>query len=380
MTDKEKKLILSNDTGTYCQLKPVSAPSTESAEIKQVSPPPPSTNSDYLGNYYLLEVGTIETSPPTSPSNDEHDNIPSPPNYPAPQIRDDIPPPPIEAPPQPAIIRKQSRPPNYENVELKPNIIPRLLPPSIPPKQRTKSFDPPQTMSLLIQPEKQRSRTSVTSYYENGPNLFPSNDLTDGSLTMNEPTYKDNECATLPIDIPSSSDQEKQISVEDYQTKVEPQFRIVENDSKEDVVISSLNPNYMKVELKNRPRPVDKEEKEEYVSTPGRVNSPGGSVWFIPQENDPFAGLVQSSSVAGNEFIDSSFPRERLQSVWDDRRVSREWTQVHVLFTCASTCTSTCTCRYKLLFIDSNYFCIIRLIITLNRSILQYKNMNQTFQ
>ena len=326
MTDQEKKFVLSKDTGTYCQLKPVSAPSTESAEIKQVSPPPTdgasgSNTGEYLGNYYLLEVGTIETSPPTSPSNDERDDIPSPPNYPAPQLRDDIPPPPIEAPPIPALINKQSRrPPNYENVEIKP---------SLPPKKRTKSFDAPQTVSL-IQPEKPRSRTAVTSTYENVPPLFPFNE--DSDMTGFSPPLQTNErdldeCVSSPIDIPGLSNQEQLDYSDSIQTKGEPEFRIVEpnmNDSKEDVVISSLNPNYMKVELKNRPRPVEKEE--EPVCVPGRVNSPGGSVWFIPQENDPFAGLVQSSSVAGNEFVE---PRERLQSVWDDKRVSHEWTQVH---------------------------------------------------
>ena len=81
MTDKEKKFVLSKDTGTYSQLMPVAAPATNAAEVKQISPPPSSASDigggrDYMGNYYLLEVGSMETTPPTSPETDSSIPLP----------------------------------------------------------------------------------------------------------------------------------------------------------------------------------------------------------------------------------------------------------------------------------------------------------------
>ena len=314
MTDKEKKFVLSKDTGTYSQLMPVAAPATNAAEVKQISPPPSSTSDigggrDYMGNYYLLEVGSMETTPPTSPETDS--SIPSPPGYPAPQLRDDIPPPPIGAPPQPVIITRSSKTQsNYENVELKPKL---------PLKKRTKSFNAPQAESVLRPlEERPRSRTTRTSTYENVSPLFsPFNEGMNPSLSP-EGGGAIEGGLTPPVQMRKRHNSR------------DTQFQITEStDSQEDVVISSLNPNYMKVELKNRPHPVESEEEEgEEEGGAGRVSSPGGSVWFIPEENNPFAGLVQSSSVSDDSIAP---PRGRLQSVWDDRRVSKEWTQVCIM-------------------------------------------------
>lgn len=334
MTDQEKKFVLSKDTGTYSQLTPVSAPSTSTAEVKQISTPTAATNgsgqevgpdggAEYLGNYYLLEVGSMEATPPTSPEkNDDRGDIPSPPNYPAPHLRDDIPPPPIEPPPQPAIITKSIRPPSYENVEVKPHLPLK--------KKRTKSFEAPQTVNHLPLPgDRPRSRTTRTSTYENVTPFISDSD--NSSSHYNE---------TLPTGIPAFQDYS-------HLQPREPEFKISHEPVQDDVVVSSLNPNYIKVNLTNRPNPVqsdDEEKMEEEVR--GKleephddihaVTSPEGSVWFIPHENDPFAGLVQSCSVtsgggvgAGMEFDDSPSQRDRLKSVWDDKRVSREWTQVH---------------------------------------------------
>lgn len=332
MTDQEKKFVLSKDTGTYSQLTPVSAPSTSTAEVKQISTPSAvqeGPEGEYLGNYYLLEVGSIEATPPTSPEKSERDNIPSPPGYPAPHLRNDIPPPPIEAPPQPAIISKSTRPPSYENVEVKPHLPLK--------KKRTKSFEAPQNLLSLPPPtDRPRSRTTRTSTYENVAPPF----LTDYDNTT--PIRNDGGGVTSPIGIQSTAASRRDKDYSDLQCSFkqrEPEFKIVDEPvaDQEDVVISSLNPNYMKVSLKNGPRPVESDDEledkrsshSERGHLPKRVNSPEGSIWFIPHESDPFAGLVQSSSVTGGmEYDDSPLPRDRLQSVWDDKRVSREWTQV----------------------------------------------------
>ena len=336
MTDQEKKFVLSKDTGTYSQLTPVSAPSSTTAEIKCVSPPMnavggASGKQEYLGNYYLLEVGAMDNTPPTSPSTDEREDIPSPPHYPPPQLRDDIPPPPIQAPPQPSIISKSPRPPTYENVEIKPKL---------PLKKRTKSFDvSPQCPTHLQVPERPRSKTSRTSSYENVLSQFASNS-SGACNNMGTPLQA---CLSSPVDIPATVPLRQGRRSEYSGTKQAcdsrgdgPEFRIVEEQSTEDVIISSLNPNYMKVVLKDRPHPVEnKEEKQEeeeepQTEVPGRVRSPGGSVWFIPQESDPFAGLVQSSSLS-NDLADGPLTRNRLESIWDDQRVSQEWNQVGVV-------------------------------------------------
>ena len=94
MTDKQKRFVLSKDTGAYSQLAPVTDPTQENkdVEVKAVSPPPPEEKqtSQYMGGYYLLEVCNFSSPPPCD--------------------RDDIPPPPSHPPPQPN--RRSATPPS----------------------------------------------------------------------------------------------------------------------------------------------------------------------------------------------------------------------------------------------------------------------------
>ena len=76
-----------------------------------------------------------------------------------------------------------------------------------------------------------------------------------------------------------------------------------------------MNPNYEQVELRRKP---SSEQRRAPVPVPEEVH-------IISSDENPFAGLVQSSSENGDGF---PHHRKRLQSVWDDMRVDREWNQV----------------------------------------------------
>ena len=86
-------------------------------------------------------------------------------------------------------------------------------------------------------------------------------------------------------------------------------------------MVSKMNPNYEQVELRRKPS-----------SERAPVPPPPEEVHIISSDDNPFAGLVQSSSDNGDGFPH----RKRLQSVWDDMRVDKEWTQV--CYTTLSVC------------------------------------------
>ena len=98
------------------------------------------------------------------------------------------------------------------------------------------------------------------------------------------------------------------------------QFKIADKD---DVMVSKMNPNYEQVELRRKP-------SSERAPVPP---PPLEEVHIISSDDNPFAGLVQSSSDNGDGF---PHHRKRLQSVWDDMRVDKEWTQV--CYTTLSVC------------------------------------------
>lgn len=345
MTDTEKKFILSKDTGAYSQLTPISAPDPVTARVKEVSSPPgggtnKSKDGQYLGSYYLLEIENVDvTSNP-----DERDDIPSPPSHPPPHPREDIPPPPIEPPPQPSpesvakALKKTRSVPQYENIKLDCLSEPSQM-------LRTKSYNESRNVEHAV--ERPRSKTTRTVGYENvhlhDTKGFPSYGKTlhidqrepfnhDVSsqipLSIDEPSLDNEEGVSVPISIPNSH---RNYEYSHTRCKMEEtdgvDFKIVETkrDPYEDVVVSSLNPNYSRVELRKKPHPPE----DQKVWT----DSPDSPIWIVPRSSDPFAGLIESGSVTHSSSDIENLeglpsPRDRLRSVWDDGRVSREWNKV----------------------------------------------------
>ena len=159
--------------------------------------------------------------------------------------------------------------------------------------------------------------------YENVTLNMSSADPLDASVERYHPeaqldTPSSRQESSSPISIPSTaapSQQRRRRSkgTEDHTSpnkEGEKQFRIAKGC--DDVMVSKLNPNYEQVELRRKPS----EQRKP-------VPPPPDEVQIISSDDNPFAGLVQSSSDNGD-----AFPRKRLQSVWDDLRVNKEWDQV----------------------------------------------------
>ena len=344
MTDKEKKFILSKDTGAYSQLTPISVPDPETARVKEVSSPPDggtdkSKDGQYLGSYYLLEIENFDlTSNP-----DERDDIPSPPSHPPPHPREDIPPPPIEPPPQPSpesvakALKKTRSVPQYENIKLDSLSEPSQM-------LRTKSYNESRNVDHVV--ERPRSKTTRTAGYENVPlhdtKEFPSYGKTlhvdhrepnqdVSSLSIDDPSLDNEEGVSVPICIPNSH---HNYEYSDTRRKMDEtdgvDFKIVEakRDPYEDVMVSSLNPNYSRVELRKKLHPPEDQKVQ--------TDSPDSPIWIVPRSSDPFAGLIESGSITHSSSDIENLeglpsPRDRLQSLWDDGRVSQEWNKVSVL-------------------------------------------------
>lgn len=361
MTDKEKKFILSKDTGAYSQLLPVKAPSPENIEVKEVTPPKEETaeRGGYLGSYYLLEVANFETTPPLS-----SEGIPPPPSYP----------PPI--PQRQSAERTRNSAPQYENIRVKSlrseEVKPRSSSDGTLGQKITTETDLPQihSKSFGIKTYENfplKSTSSVDTVNEKSSRVLSNSnqDTIDRRGPMPLPISDMGE--TLPISIPTHarpqrkdySDVENVAGDEDKKGK----FKI--SNDYDDVIVSSFNPNYAKVDLRKKMENRTKVNKEDTTGgvggasdgeggasgEEGRVISGVGgddvkhktsygdrtspNVYIIPQDVDPFAGLVQSSSVVsglsevgGYDDISSSPPRNRLLSIWDERRVDQEWTKV----------------------------------------------------
>ena len=330
LTDKEKRFILSNDKGDYSQLAPVSAPSTSTADIRKltVSPPPKDSNGkDYIGSYYLLEVGNF----------DEGEGVAG--------ERADIPPPPSHAPPRPSVDRKEgvvSHAPQYENVKLrsfssvaeleKPRSTSdgSLLRPPVGgaseppvPHKRSKSF--------------QVSYENVTKFKE-AP-LTHSNEGNTSPINIRAPpsNYNDDTMSRRPpMPLPSPTPVENCDDIA-MATVCGGKFKVSEGD--EDVMVSLMNPNYSRVLFQRGATGGGGRGQYEDINSWDRGGEKreeaSSGLWIIPSDNNPFAGLVESGSVVEglsddlfDSFDDSPASRTRLKSVWDDRRVKQEWTQV----------------------------------------------------
>ena len=353
MTDKEKKFILSKDTGAYSQLLPVKAPSPENVEVKEVTPPKEETakRGGYLGSYYLLEVSNFETTPPLS--------------------SEEIPPPPLYPPPIPqcqSAERTRNSAPQYENIrvnsrhpeEIKPRsssdgtlghkITTETDLPQVPPK----SFGIKTYENFPL-----KSSSSVDIVNEKSYNVLSASiqDTIDRRGPMPLPTVSD-VGETLPISIPTNARPQRKGYSEVFNVggggDKKGEFKISKD--YDDVIVSTFNPNYSKVEVRRKKENETIFNKED-TNEEGRVTGEEGggysgvedddvkhktsrgdrispSVWIIPQDANPFAGLVQSSSVVsglsevgGYDDISTS-PRNRLLSIWDERRVDQEWTKV----------------------------------------------------
>ena len=353
LTDKEKKFILSKDTGAYSQLLPVKAPSPENVEVKEVTPPKEETaqRGGYLGSYYLLEVGNFETTPPLS-----SEEIPPPPSYP----------PPI--PQRQSAERTRNSAPQYENIRVKSprpeEIKPRSSSDGTLGHKITTETDLPQVHPISFGIKNYENfplkATSVDIVNEQSSNVLSTSiqDTIDRRGPMPLPVSDVGE--TLPISIPTNARPQRK----DYSDVInvagggdrKGEFKISKD--YDDVIVSTFNPNYSKVEIRKKKENQTKVDKESTTSEEGRVTGEEGGgysgvegddvkhkvsrgdrtspgVWIIPQDANPFAGLVQSSSVVsglsevgGYDGISSSPPRNRLLSVWDERRVDQEWTKV----------------------------------------------------
>lgn len=325
LSEKEKRFILSKDKGDYSQLAPVTAPASRDAEIKEVtlSNEAAPNKGEYIGNYYLLEVGNFDTPPPVEGRVSE-------------VSRDRV----------EATVRHSA--PQYENVKLK---LPP--PPGVIEKPRSVSHGALQN-NLVTDPEpiRQRPLSFRTQPYENV-------DLNStGGIPQVPPLSSIDSRAPMPLP-PPSSEKRKGLTRNEYSEVgggASGEFQI--NDDREDVMVSCFNPNYSQVAFRRRyevggggasddssnketgakedtTRQAEVSQTLKTSPEGGGGGSPeaGGGVLIIPQDSHPFAGLVQSSSVVsglsdigGMEDLPS--PRQRLKSVWDDRRVSKEWNEV----------------------------------------------------
>ena len=297
MSAEQKRFVLSKDTGTYSQLNPVSAEEASSdikVEVKEVQPPeevvslkPTDTQpGGFIGNYYLLDLdnfadqqkeGEEEKGKEEEERKEEEEK-----ERKEEKVVDAL-------PGQPSAHRT----PQYENVSL--------------------------TLSDHDQPQaRQPSPDSIqhTSIPE------PTQQLLEEEVFVRTASS-----GTAPIDIPTSfpSQRRRERSREDYTTvevcgeEQERQFKIAE-DRNEDVMVSKMNPNYERVELRRNRQRIPEDDRPPLAS-------PTEEIQIIMNREDPFAGLVQSSSGVTMD-TDPSAPRQRLTSVWDDFRVDKEWNQV----------------------------------------------------
>lgn len=292
LTDKEKKFILSKDTGAYSQLTPVNAPDDVGVrEVPAVHRQEKGDGGGYIGSYYLLEVGNFDK------------NI--------------APPPLSEIPPR--LPPKKSQIPQYENVQLQVSPVMSLEKPrsishgSILDTPTTVENDVPQKRSKSFQMyENSTFKKSITSPNHDASELTPPDVPTEPQSNMD--TIDRRGPMPLPYEgnhIPQRTDS----------------YDVQSQDN--DVMVSSINPNYSKIVHGN-------ESNSQVKSIQNDATAAG--VWIIPQDDHPFAGLVESSSYddgLSEEYYRDGYiecpplPRNRLKSIWDDRRVNQEWNKVN---------------------------------------------------
>lgn len=331
MTAEQKRFVLSNDKGDYSQLNPVSvqeASRDEKVEVKQLAMEVPQNSNPetkFIGNYYLLDLQNFsdqqEAPPSKSPS-------------------------------------KQPRPPVYENIVLKdepqlPSNAPEER--SSPPNQAHNDTPLDQAQCLPLLDSSTKPQSLADPLVDSLTPVNPDNEAAT-RIEMDRSNIKfERDLATerlsstsssMPIDIPHASSssssspppphhrRKAQERTRDREPQAEPdqnkKYEIVEEN---DVMVSSLNPNYQQVVLRGSSKQKPREDQErQQLPLPAEEGSDGAfrspNVEIISNPNDPFAGLVQScSNTAEDE--DTSLPRHRLTSVWDDIRVDNEWNQVN---------------------------------------------------
>ena len=381
MSDQQKKLVLSKDKGNYAQLNPVSAETaknSQSVEIAQVKHGeeagvaiPPTNEGDseqkFLGSYYLLEIGNFGT-PPASPTETgqpppakEEEQRPSSPGRTVLDVVGGI---------EVSVTRSpsSSRRPHYENVQPEEDAQAKFRshsdpqeasPPPIPTKKRARSFrlGPYENVSLSHDQTDGSDADTVAPINISPPHPCPPElvlvqDLAPVNLSPPHPFPPEPVPVQDPAPIHLSPPHPRPLepvqdghheltttSTERTDSKdADPRrFKIAQEyyrDGYEDVMVSRLNPNYQKVVLKGRPQPTTSQQTGPYAEINDLQNglrrevSPERhcGVWIISSRDDPFAGLVQSSSVIDKDQVPS--PRGRLMSVWDENRVSEEWKSV----------------------------------------------------
>lgn len=286
MSAEQKRFVLSRDTGAYSQLNPVTAQeasSSDQVEVKQLHSPQEADSNvqkgGFIGNYYLLDLDNFADEKNDTAGKEVETEVKKKEEENERRL------------PQPA--QSQPHRPAYENVVLS-----------------LSSADPLDVSMERHHPAADMNQ--VTSHSHNGG--------------------QDVVRASVPIAIPSSSStkqqRKKRISFANDHTGEgdgdgdgERRFHIAECQHNDDVMVSRLNPNYEHVELK-------KGKTSQHTTYDDRAQMPlppaSESVHIISSDDNPFAGLVQSCSDSGD-----AFPRQRLQSVWDDLRVDKEWNQVN---------------------------------------------------
>jgi hypothetical protein len=286
LTEKEKKFILSKDTGDYSQLTPIGAPPpSKDAEVRQVTHTT-EEKGEFIGSYYLLEVGDYDHEP----SQDKPEAVP--------------------------ITRSSA--PLYENISLIPK-------PEIIEKPRSISHgaaEQNKVIEIVEIEEIQRPKYFHSRDYEN----------VAINLTTEEETSSIDTRAPMPL--PPSDDHTPVTSpFTDDVPHYEQKFKI--RDDYEDVMVSSFNPNYSKVSFQRQYEELPP-QSEPIPIEPVRSKQIEEMV-IISQDSHPFAGLVQSNSVVsglsdvGCEEDLPTSPRNRLKSIWDDKRVSLELNQVMIV-------------------------------------------------
>jgi hypothetical protein len=284
LTEKEKKFILSKDTGDYSQLTPIGAPPpSKDAEVRQVTHTT-EEKGEFIGSYYLLEVGDYDHEP----SQDKPEAVP--------------------------ITRSSA--PLYENISLIPK-------PEIIEKPRSISHgaaEQNKVIEIVEIEEIQRPKYFHSRDYEN----------VAINLTTEEETSSIDTRAPMPL--PPSDDHTPVTSpFTDDVPHYEQKFKI--RDDYEDVMVSSFNPNYSKVSFQRQYEELPP-QSEPIPIEPVRSKQIEEMV-IISQDSHPFAGLVQSNSVVsglsdvGCEEDLPTSPRNRLKSIWDDKRVSLELNQIN---------------------------------------------------
>ena len=316
-----------------------------------MSPTKEDGGKDFIGSYYLLEVGNFDEEGGEGGGE-----------------RNDIPPPPPHSPPHLTSEHKldvaSSKPPHYENVKLrslssvaeleKPRSTsdgPLLKPSRDVPHKRSNSFQAPYE--------------NVTKFKDPASSSTPFSHLSDARKSSGRrskddgatPTYPDDTMsrrAPMPLPMPTPITKYDDVAMGMVS---HAHFKIAKEQEDEDVMVSSMNPNYSKVSFQHATSGgggagggARREYEEINLRTVrgaeggGRGERRGGDnngLWIIPRDSNPFAGLVESGSVVeglSDELLDETFneiqplTRHRLKSVWDDRRVNQEWNEVMRLY------------------------------------------------